>query len=197
MPFETIIALFGLSMAASWTPGPNTLMLAASGANFGLRRTMPHVMGIVTGFPVMMFAVCLGVGEIITASPLIGVVMRWAGAALLLWFAYRTATSGRAQTNARSRPLTFLESAGFQWVNPKGWAFAIATATQFVTGQNVVVEGAICAAMYFVVGLGASTGWASFGVGIRRFLSTDKRLRAFNLTMGIALAGCAIYLFIS
>jgi threonine/homoserine/homoserine lactone efflux protein len=197
MPIETLIALFGLAMAASWTPGPNTLMLAASGANFGLRRTMPHVMGIVIGFPIMMFAVCLGVGEIITTSPLIGTAMRWVGAALLLWFAYRTATGGRSQTTARSRPLTFIESAGFQWVNPKGWAFAIATATQFVTGQNILVEGAICALMYFFVGLSASTGWAAFGVGIRRLLSTDGRLRAFNLTMGAALAACALYLFIS
>lgn len=197
MPIDSLIALFTLAMAGSWTPGPNTLMLAASGANFGLRRTMPHVFGVIIGFPVIIMAVSFGVGGVIATSPTIGIAMRWAGAGLLLWFAYRTATSGRAQTKTRARPLTFIESAGFQWVNPKGWAFALATATQFVTGQNVLIEGAICAAMYFFVGFAASTSWTVFGVGIRRFLSTDSRLRAFNLTMGAALAGCAVYLFIS
>ena len=114
MTFETFLALLTLALIAAWTPGPNNLMLASSGANFGLRRTLPHICGVAFGFPIMIFVVATGLGAIIAASAALQDVMRWAGAALLLWFAWRIATSGRAQDQSRARPLNFLEAAGFQ-----------------------------------------------------------------------------------
>ena len=123
--------------------------------------------------------------------------MRWGGAALLLWFAWKTATAGRARAEATAKPLTFLQAAGFQWINPKGWTMALATSAQFVTGENPIMESGACALAYFATGLVSSSTWASFGVGIRRMLSTDMRLRVFNGVMGLSLAGFALYLFLS
>lgn len=194
MPLDIFLALFALALTAAWTPGPNNLMLAASGANFGLRRTAPHMLGVALGFPVMIFAVAMGLGAAIAASPGLREAMRWAGAALLLWFAWRIATAGKASAGRRSRPLSFIEAAGFQWINPKGWAMALATTAQFVTGAAVVTESLICAFAYLVAGLGSSLVWAGFGVGLGRVLSTEARLRAFNVTMGLLVAGFVVFL---
>ncbi len=197
MTIETFLALLGLATAAAWTPGPNNVMLTASGVNFGFRRTLPHIAGINVGFPVLIFVVALGLGEVFAASPLLREAMRWGGAALLLWFAWKTATAGRANTEATARPLTFLQAAGFQWINPKGWTMALATSAQFVTGQNPLIESGACALAYFLTGTASSSTWATFGVGIRRALSTDMRLRVFNIIMGLSLAGFALFLFLS
>lgn len=195
MTFETFLALLSLALIAAWTPGPNNLMLASSGANFGLRRTLPHICGVAFGFPIMIFVVATGLGAMIAASAALQDVMRWAGAGLLLWFAWRIATSGRAQDQTRTRPLNFLEAAGFQWVNPKAWAMAMATTAQFVTGSAVIVESLLCSLAYTMAGLGSSIVWSGFGVWIRRLLSTDLRLKIFNISMGLLIASFVVVLF--
>lgn len=187
MPTETLIALFALAATAAWTPGPNNLMLAASGANFGLRRTIPHALGVAIGCFAMMFAVASGLGAIIAASPIVKEAMRWLGAGLLLWFAWRFANAGRATADARSRPLSFLEAAGFQWVNPKAWAMMLAMSAQFVSGENIWLESAICGFAFAFMGIFSSFVWTSFGVGIARFLQNDARLRMFNIAMALTL----------
>lgn len=195
MTFETFLALLALAAVAAWTPGPNNLMLASSGANFGVRRTLPHICGVAFGFPIMIFVVAMGLGAIIAASAALQEVMRWAGAALLSWFAWRIATAGRAADQDRSRPLSFAEAAGFQWINPKAWAMAMATTAQFVTGSAVVLESLLCALAYAIAGLGSSIVWSAFGVWIRRLLSTDQRLRVFNIVMGLLIASFVVFLF--
>ncbi len=195
MTTEAMLALFGLAVAASWTPGPNNLMLAASGVNFGFRRTLPHGAGIVFGFPVMLLAVGLGLGQVFQASEALREAMRWGGAALLLWFAWRIATAGDASTEARARPLTFLEAAGFQWINPKSWAMSLATTAQFVTGENALRESALCALAFFLSAIGSTAAWSGFGVGLRRLLRNRTRLRVFNVAMGLLVASFVVYLF--
>ena len=194
MPAETLIALFALAATAAWTPGPNNLMLAASGANFGLRRTIPHMLGVAGGCFAMMFAIAAGLGAMIAASPILKEAMRWLGAALLLWFAWRIFNAGRASAERRSRPLTFFEAAGFQWVNPKAWAMMLATSAQFVTGAAIWLESALCGLAFFISGIGASLVWASFGVAISRYLKNDARLRTFNAVMALTLVAFVILL---
>lgn len=194
MPIDTLLALAALAIAASWTPGPNNLMLAGSGANFGYRRTLPHMFGVALGFPVMLVAVGMGLGGILLADPTLRGAMRWAGAALLLWFAWRIATAGRAGARRRSRPLSFGEAASFQWINPKAWAIAFATASQFVSAESPLRDSLIAAAVFTATGFGSSTVWTLFGVGIARFLSDPLRLRAFNIGMGLMLAGFVVYM---
>ncbi|MEM9010296.1 MAG: LysE family translocator [Pseudomonadota bacterium] len=195
MPWDTLLTLFAIASASTWTPGPNNALLAASGANFGFRRTVPHAQGVTWGFPLMFFAIALGLGEIFQREPLVAEVLRWLGAAILVWFAWRIATAGRAGAGTRrGRPFTFVEAAAFQWINPKAWAMCIAVSTQFVTGSAPVREALICAAAYALAGGLSSHAWAGFGASLQRVLLVPGRLRLFNLTMGALLLGFVVLL---
>lgn len=194
---ERLSLLFGFALASTWTPGPNNIMLASSGATHGYRASLPHAFGVALGFPIMLFLISLGLGELFKASPLLRDGLKWAGAALLLWLGWRIATAKRASAEtAGSRPFTFLEAAGFQWVNPKAWTMAIGTASIFIAGAAPVLEALTAALVFTVSGIGSSQTWLVGGVAIRRFLSTDLRLRVFNGVMGALVACFVAFLFI-
>ncbi len=135
-----MIALVGVAFSMTWTPGPNNMMLAASGANFGWRRTVPHALGVTIGFPVMLFLVAMGLGRVFAAYPGIAQGMTWAGFAAMLWFAWRIAMAGAASAEARSRPLNFVEAGAFQWINPKAWAFAIWVTATYISGADALAN---------------------------------------------------------
>jgi threonine/homoserine/homoserine lactone efflux protein len=191
---DLLAALFALAFASTWTPGPNNLMLANSGATFGWRATLPHAMGVALGFPLMLFVVALSLGEVFQRSAALREGLRWAGAALLLWLAWRIATAGRARAQGRGRPFTFLEASAFQWVNPKAWAMAVSASAGFMSGAAPLREASICAAVFVVSGLGSSQVWTAFGAAIRRLLDTPARLQAFNAAMGALVALSAVTL---
>ncbi|MBX2856543.1 MAG: LysE family translocator [Rhodobacteraceae bacterium] len=194
--WERLTVLAGFAFASTWTPGPNNIMLANSGATFGYRASQPHAFGVALGFPVMMFFIALGLGELFKASPLFRELLKWAGAALMIYLGWRVATAGRASEGSMAaRPFTFVEAAGFQWINPKAWTMAIGVASLFISGGAPVAEALLCALVFVVSGLGSSQTWTVFGAAIRRFLSTEARLRAFNIAMGVLVAGCAVFLF--
>lgn len=183
-------ALIGLAAAAAGTPGPNNVMLASSGATFGLRRTLPHVMGVALGFPVMIFLVGLGLGEVFQASALLREGLRWGGAALMLWVAWNIARAGRSGEGPRARrPFTFAQAAGFQWINPKGWAMAIAITAQFLDAEAPFVGAVVIAGVFVLVGMGSASAWAMFGTALQRWLAGPGRLEWFNRAMGALLAG--------
>ncbi|MEO0620771.1 MAG: LysE family translocator [Pseudomonadota bacterium] len=194
---DDLLPLIGFAIAGSWTPGPNTVMLAASGATFGWRATMRHVMGITVGFPVMLFAVALGLGETFERLPGLRLAMAWVGAAVMLWFAWRIASAApvSAGTN-RSRPLGFFEAAGFQWINPKAWTLAIGVSATYASGANPVPEALTATFVFAAAGIVGATGWAVFGSAIGRLLGTGPRLRTFNVVMGVLLAASAIALVV-
>jgi len=127
----TALALFAL--VSSITPGPNNLMLMASGANFGLRRTLPHMIGVLTGFAVLAFAAGIGIGALYATMPGLRTALRWIGSAALVYLAWRIASAGRAEHPEDAKPLRLLEAAAFQFANPKGWLFAITAAAAFLS----------------------------------------------------------------
>jgi len=194
---EILLALATLAVASTWTPGPNNILLANSGATFGWRATWPHAFGVALGFPLMLFILALGLGEAFQHSAALREGLRWAGVALLLWLAWRIGSAGRARARARARPFTFIEAVAFQWVNPKAWAMAVSTAAAFVTGAAPVRDAAICAGVFILSGLGSAHSWAGFGAALRRLLSTEARLRGFNAAMGLLVAACAAYLAVA
>jgi threonine/homoserine/homoserine lactone efflux protein len=194
MDTDTLAALAGLAVAMTWTPGPNNMMLAASGANFGWRRTMPHAMGVTVGFPLMLVVVAMGLGRVITARPGLAEALGWIGLVAMLWFAWRIATADPGRAERRSRPLSFLEAGAFQWINPKAWAFAILVAATYITGPAAVEAALIAAIVFLLSGLGSSQAWTVFGTGVGRLLGTSWRLRAFNLAMAALLALSAVWL---
>ena len=189
-------AVFSFTMAA--TPGPNNTMLAASGAAFGFMRTVPHMFGISVGFPIMLVLVGLGVGEALATVPFLIPAMQAAGALMLLWLAWQVATApvsvadgGSAET-ARSRPMTVLEAAAFQWVNPKAWmiaAGAMATFAYTAEGEASADPARLLSMgiIFFVMTIPSVAIWAGFGSAVRRFLPTPVLRRRFNQAMAILL----------
>lgn len=181
------VTAFAVAMAA--TPGPNNAMVAASGASFGFRRTLPHMLGITVGFPAMLMAVALGAGEPLRTWPWLHEALRWIGAAYLLWLAWHIAVArpeaaGRAAT---SRPLNFLQAALFQWVNPKAWVIAAGAVVTYTTGAAVMAQAAALAVVFLVVTFPATALWTGVGVGAARLLRSPRALRAFNLAMAALL----------
>jgi threonine/homoserine/homoserine lactone efflux protein len=187
MTTDILAALLLFAFASSVTPGPNNIMLLASGANFGLRRTVPHMLGISVGHAVMVALVGLGLIGVFAALPWLRTALMVACAGYLLWLAWRIANAAPPREGeAAGRPFTFLQAAGFQWVNPKAWYMAIYAQTNYNTGQEAWDAVAVALA-FAAVNLPSVTVWAWGGTQIRRWLEAPGRLRAFNVTMALLL----------
>ncbi|HYZ34838.1 MAG TPA: LysE family translocator [Crenalkalicoccus sp.] len=199
--FGSVLA-FALSMAA--TPGPNNAMVAASGATWGFRRTLPHLLGVAVGFPLMILAVALGAGEVLRGAPGVQGALRWVGAAYLLWLAWKIATARPAAERDRAsgarpgaRPLGFLQAAAFQWVNPKGWVAALGAIVTYTTaGEAMHGQSALLAAIFAAVTLPVLVCWTLVGVGAARLLRSPASLRRFNLAMAGLLVASLVPLFL-
>lgn len=184
---SALLAYSAFLLVSSITPGPNNTMLLASGVNFGLRRTVPHLLGICIGMVVMITVVGLGLGSVFTAFPWTWNVLRVGAAAYLVWLAWKLATAGGLQDREVTRPMSFLRAAAFQWVNPKAWVMAVGACSAYVLHPNIWINAALMAALCAVVNLPSITTWAVFGAGLRRWLGNPRVLRVFNVTMALLL----------
>lgn len=185
---DLLPALAGFAFVSSITPGPNNLMLMASGANFGLRRSLPHMLGVGIGFTAMIVAVGLGLNGIFTALPWTHVALEVLSVAYLLWLAWKIATAAPKTPEARAaaRPLTFLQAAAFQWVNPKAWMMVVSALTFYAADQSLAAV-LLVAAVFGAINLPCISLWTVLGQEMRRWLTSPGRLRAFNLTMAVLL----------
>ena len=189
---DLLAALVLFAFAASITPGPNNIMLLASGANFGLRRTVPHMLGISLGHALMVALVGLGLMRVFDLVPWLRTALMAVCAIYLLYLAWKIANAAPpADVPSDARPFTFLQAAAFQWVNPKAWYMAIYAQTSFAPEGGVLGSawlGAIAvAAVFSATNLPSVTVWAWGGVQLRRWLQRPGRLRAFNITMALLL----------
>jgi len=174
----TLIALAGFAFVTSITPGPNNLMLLASGTNFGWRRSLPHLLGISFGFGVMLALVGLGLGQVFTTYPGLHDVLKWASLAYLLYLAFKVATAAPPTAGddaAAGRPMSFGAAALFQAVNPKAWAMALTAVTAY-GDLGVAAQTAI----FVLVNLPCCGSWALLGEQMRRWLHRPRALQAFN-----------------
>ncbi len=189
MTLEQAIALAAFAFVASITPGPNNLMLMASGANFGWVRTLPHMLGISVGFVVMVALVGVGLAQVFTAYPLVFKVLQVVSLGYLLFLAWKIATAaGPANSKASGKPFTFIQAALFQWVNPKAWAMAL-TAMSVYTPSSEVFAVLMTALVFGAVNLPCITLWALLGTQVQRVLTNPDRLRVFNSVMALLLVG--------
>jgi len=173
----------------SITPGPNNVMLTASGATFGFRRTIPHLLGISVGFGIELLAVCAGLGVIFTRWPELQTVLRWAGAAYLLYLGVKMLRSAPAGSSTTARPVSFLEAAVFQFLNPKAWVMTLTAATLFLPHElGVLAAGAYMLLVMVVMNMPCIAVWALFGSSLRRFLEHPPSRMGFNAAMAVALA---------
>jgi threonine/homoserine/homoserine lactone efflux protein len=181
---EQLAPLILFAAAMCFSPGPNVVMVVATGANFGFRRALPHILGIASGFGVMVIAVGLGLSGLLRAAPGLHAAIQVAGALYLLYLAWRIATAGAVtRAAAAAKPITFFEAALFQLVNPKGWATIVgALATYTVMGDSVMRQTLLIAGILSVTCLLSVAVWAAFGAAIARVL-TPARARLFNLAM--------------
>ncbi len=184
---ELLLAFVLFCFATAGTPGPNNMLLLASGANFGLRRTAWHIAGISCGLGFMVLAMGLGLGGVFRAYPVLHEILRWVGAAYMLWLAWKIGGSRSVSDRDLAKPMTFLQAAAFQWVNPKAWAMALGAVTTYAPEGSGWTIVPLLAGTFMLVGAPCSTAWAGFGQGLRPFLDKPKVLRAFNVTMAVLL----------
>ena len=187
----TFIALAIFALVSSITPGPNNLMLMASGTNFGFPRSCPHMLGVVLGYAAMLLIVGSGVGLTIHSSPTASLLLKVASSVYMLWLAWKIATAPppSAQLRSGARPLTFLQACAFQWINPKGWAMALTATAVYVPTQSPMMGLLIVALVFVVINLPVVGLWTGIGVQLRRLLDRPRTLRAFNVATALLLVG--------
>ncbi|WP_018234511.1 LysE family translocator [Ensifer sp. BR816] len=185
---DTLLALFLFAFTTSITPGPNNMMLFASGVNFGFARTIPHMLGIGGGFFVLLIAVGLGLGALLHSMPLLYTAMKFAGGAYLVWIAWKIGSSrSLGEGKAGAAPMTFLQAAAFQWVNPKAWVMAVSAMATYTSSGNYLVSVLIVGLVFALVNVPSVSTWAGFGSALRQWLSEPVRLKWFNITMAVLL----------
>lgn len=193
--FSWFFSALAFAVAMGATPGPNNTMLAASGANYGFRRTLPHFFGVSVGFPAMFLVVAF-LGQSLLADPIVHGIMKWLGVAYLLWLAFAIARAKpkvEASDRAPTRPLSFLQAALFQWINPKAWIIvAGAIATYTLPGRDSVTASLVLATILLVVTLMTCAGWTLIGIGVSRMLTAPGSLRIFNWIMAALLVASLI-----
>lgn len=187
LPFATY------SFVMSITPGPNNVMLTASGATFGFRRTIPHILGIGVGCGIQLLAVCAGLGAIFTRWPDLQSVLRWLGALYLLYLGARMLGSRPTSSAVSARPITFVEAALFQFLNPKAWVMTLTAATLFLPHElGMLAADAYMLATMVVTNTPCIAVWAVFGSTLRGFLERPASRMGFNIAMAVALVATGV-----
>ena len=193
MTFELITALTIFAFVSTVTPGPNNLMLLASGANFGFQRTIPHMLGIGLGFSFMVILVGIGLVKVFESFPIIKDILKVISIVYLSYLAFKISTAAAPINDAetQSSPLTFIQAAIFQWVNPKAWSMALTAISVYSPAQSFETI-ALIALIYGLVNLPSVSLWTILGLKLRRWLTNYKRLRIFNFSMAGMLI-CSLY----
>jgi threonine/homoserine/homoserine lactone efflux protein len=187
MTLEILTALTLFCFVSSITPGPNNLMLMASGANFGFRRTIPHMLGVALGFMFMIFLVGAGLAQIFDLYPAAHTALTIFSVVYLLWLAWKIANAAApSSAQAEGTPMSFVQAAAFQWVNPKAWTMALTAITVYAPDQSLA-SILVVTLIFGLVNLPSISAWTILGLQMRRFLTNLTRLRAFNWTMAALL----------
>ena len=198
MPLEQLIALMGFVVVMTATPGPNNMMLIASGANFGFRRSIPNILGITGGCQVLLLAVALGLGQLLVRFPALDLTLKLACALALVylsWLLIKPAFSVAPVTTPDvpagepvvTGPLSFWQGAMFQWVNPKAWMMMLTAIATYTQPQTIWSNTLIIGLMFALLGLPIISAWNLFGASLRQFLQNPRNARVFNLLMGALL----------
>ena len=198
MTTDQLLALSVFAAVSSGTPGPNNLMILTSGVNFGMKRSIPHLIGITLGFCFMIFCVGMGLQTMFAVVPQLETILRYGGTAYLLWLAWKIAnsgpiSSGSGEGKAGAKPMGFWAATAFQWVNPKAWFMAISAITTYASTAasaevgSKLVQVLLVVLVFGIINLPLVACWGWFGSAMRRFLQDPKNLKMFNVTMAVLL----------
>jgi threonine/homoserine/homoserine lactone efflux protein len=198
MTLEHALAFLGFAVVVAGTPGPSNAMLTATGATVGVVRGLPALLGVAAGMAGLMFAVAFGLGALVLTLPLLPILIKAAGAAILLWLAWKIATAHGGGSDHTSRPIGFLGAAAFQWVNPKSWLACTSAAAAFVdpSATTPALQAALLALLFVLAALPCCLVWLAGGAVVQRLLRSERAWRAFNVTMG-ALLAASVVLFVT
>lgn len=185
-----LVPFIVFALVTSYTPGPNNSLLMASGLNFGFRRTLPTVLGVLVGFNLLILCVCLGLGMVFQAYPLAYAILKYAGAFYMLYLAWKIATADYTnnKTAGRARPFTFIEGAAIQVLNAKAWVMAVSAASTYAGLAAYPLNAFLIAGTFLFIGVGSASSWAAFGAALQRLLHKPKLIRAINIALAILLA---------
>ena len=185
---ELLFAFVLFAAVMFFTPGPNNIMEMSSGLTYGFRRTLPHIAGVVIGFAFMVGAVGLGFGTVFTAFPVLQTILKYVGAAYLVYLAVVIALAGPPKPGEAARgPMTFWGGAMFQWVNVKGWVAIIGTVTAYAAIARFPLNIVIQVLTFLVMGTASITTWTLFGSALRPVLTSERAVRVFNVAMAVLL----------
>jgi threonine/homoserine/homoserine lactone efflux protein len=195
---EHIFAIVAFSVAAAGTPGPSNALLTATGANVGVVRGLPALVGVVVSMGLMMFIVSFGLATVILDNAALLVGVRWIGAAVLCWFAWQIATSHGSVAGHFGRPVGFFGAAGFQWINPKSWLISASAAATFLSQGDgpIYWQATLIGVLFMLAALPSCLPWLAFGAVLQRVLRSERSMRIFNVGMGVLLAASAVILLI-
>lgn len=190
---SVLLPMIGFAVAMYITPGPNNIMLASSGAHYGMRATLPHMCGIASGFAVMLMVITAGLGTLLLLWPPLLPVMRWVGAGWMVYLAWKIASAPLPGEGARRRLLGVAGAAGFQWINPKGWMIGLAASGMFINPTHPLwLQVAQIGLVFTLVAFPCMLPWVLIGKGARFVLRSPWQLRAFNIAMALLLVACLI-----
>ncbi|MBR0864514.1 threonine/homoserine/homoserine lactone efflux protein [Bradyrhizobium diazoefficiens] len=189
MAYSLFYAFLAFMVVMYFTPGPNNIMLLASGLTYGFRRTIPHIVGIVIGFAFMVATVGVGLGTVFLAYPILQTILKYAGAVYLIYLAAVIAMSGPTKPGEEDGrgPMTLWGAAMFQWINAKGWVIVIGTITAYAAIARFPINIVIQTLISLLVGTVSTVVWALFGTALRPILTSERLVRAFNILMAILL----------
>jgi len=188
MNIEILTALATFAFVSSITPGPNNLMLMSSGANFGFKLTIPHMLGVSLGFVFMVCLVGAGLIQIFDIYPISYQILKVFSILYLVYLAYKIATSApiQDQKTHNTKPFSFLQAAIFQWVNPKAWTMAL-TAISVYSPSKSMESILLVGAIFGAINLPSVGIWTVLGQQLKRLLTSDNKLKVFNFTMALLL----------
>jgi threonine/homoserine/homoserine lactone efflux protein len=191
---EVFFAVLSFAFSSTITPGPNNLMMLASGVNYGVKASLPHLIGICLGFPLMVLLVGLGFGAVFSQFPALHSIIKWLGIVYLLYLAWKIASSApRALEGGNGQPFSFWQAAAFQWVNVKAWMMATGAIAAFTTvGGAVFWDVTQIVLAFFVMSFPCVGAWLVFGAMLQNLLQTARAQRVFNIVMGLILASSVV-----
>jgi threonine/homoserine/homoserine lactone efflux protein len=198
MDWDQAAAFAVFVLVAAGTPGPSNVLLLATGANAGVVRGFPCLLGVTLGMGAMMFAVAFGLGSIIVGNDTLISVLRYAGAAFLLWLAWKIASADTAPSEEDAAPVGFFGAAAFQWVNPKSWLVTVSATAAYISADagSALDQATILGGLFTLAASPPCFVWLAFGAGVRRFLSEPRARRIFNVVMGALLAASVAMIFL-
>ena len=183
-----IIPIILFCFSTSVTPGPNNIMLMSSGLNYGFKRSVPHLLGINIGFPLMIVAIGLGFGSLFTSFPFIYPVVKALGVSYLLFFAWKVANAAPSGAKEKTGcPITFFQAVLFQWVNPKAWVMAMGAIASFTNPERFKFQMLLIVGGYMTVGALCMVFWLTMGTSLKKLIRDEKSLRLFNISMAVLL----------